>query len=109
MTSLPQIFAETFGFTIEEAIKKSLEKGWRIRGDELLKLHTVGDKNVYFKGRGVDKKAFHIAEVLFDPSFWIHFGKAEGWGLDEPNKMWLHYQHRFIDAIAEDYQKGKIT
>lgn len=95
----------------ERWIRDAVAGGWSIRGDRYLTLRAVGKINLYFTGRGVHKKTFHIAEALLDPLAWQAVGKVKGWtgfhdheydndGIIPMNEI-LYRQHLFIDLLAE--------
>jgi len=71
--------------TIDKALKKSIEGGWK----------------------GLFNKE-DCCEILLDPEFWQCLGMAMGWeNKPLPNRrkivgcQWLSYWHSFIDYLAE--------
>ena len=62
--------------TIQEATKKSVEGGWNPLNSP------------------------QWQHGFLDPLYWQCLGKTLGWGNDG-NSVWLYYQHRFIDHLAE--------
>lgn len=98
--------------TIETAIKKAIEGGWR--SDDPM---VVDGSERYVNMVGYEK-------ILLDPTFWQCLGKAMGWtkqtqevqldgfnleamnnGCSSTTKdieyNWLYYWHRFIDHLAD--------
>ena len=98
--------------TIQEAIKKAIEGGYKMFGSV--------NKSNYWNGED-----FNLLEKLFlDPEFWKCLGKAMRWGkntlcpLCEAEygeefvpPMWQRYWHKLIEYLAdgksaEDYFKN---
>ncbi|HVB33734.1 MAG TPA: hypothetical protein VNJ52_05090 [Patescibacteria group bacterium] len=70
--------------TIEQAIKKAIEGGWKDKWD-------------------LDPENRHGSDVFLDPSFWQSLGKALGWGENDTahRNEWISRWHDFIDHLAE--------
>jgi hypothetical protein len=84
--------------TIQDAIQKSIEGGWK-KGQEL---HSIQAK-IWFKRdyHGLNlKRGVSFSEALLDPSFWVSLGKSLGW--DDPNKATAGYI-TYYEATGEDY------
>ena len=94
--------------TIQQAIEKAIEGGYR----------PTGDKNDYRTELVI--RAMRKEAILLDPLFWQALGKAMGWlkytrddecsadNLDikeisnqKWNETWLYHWHRLIDHLAE--------
>jgi hypothetical protein len=87
--------------TIQEAVKKSIEHGYSLRG--------IGPSGFY---ELLDR---YSSDVFLDHLFWQSLGKAMGWdgfevftcGCSDVRKMkgqrriWIGKWHRFIDHLAE--------
>jgi len=87
--------------TIEQAIKKAIESGYKNKGN-------YG----FVDGTG---KLEYDDGIFLDPTFWQSLGKALGWGYivvcpvcDESDyektrnvEEWLYHWHKFIDYLAE--------
>jgi hypothetical protein len=88
--------------TIQEAVKKSIEHGYSLRG--------IGPSGFY---ELLDR---YSSDVFLDPLFWQSLGKAMGWEfvskerkvqytknhkLNSYSQEWLYQWHRFIDHLAE--------
>jgi hypothetical protein len=77
--------------TIQEAVKKSIEHGYSLRG--------IGPSGFY---ELLDR---YSSDVFLDPLFWQSLGKALGWRQDEDQwgdrAEWVSQWHRFIDHLAE--------
>jgi hypothetical protein len=103
--------------TIEQAIQKALDTGWKPVGFEdvnIKKVITIDQQAVllnvmwetgkYHKRDGIDS-----ARVFLDPLFWQALGKATGWEeyyghWFRPRKsvpQWRFEMHRFIDHLAD--------
>lgn len=72
---------------METPIKKAIKEGYEYK--------RIGDMYV---------------DPYLDPLFWQALGKACGWRMEDPfnrentgdrKEAWLHYWHRFIDALSE--------
>ena len=107
--------------TIQEAIQKAIEGGWRYRNSDNIEIFpseiaTVPRCLVAFKD-GYNEYV-HVAVFLLDPLFWQSLGKAMGWekqyeedaqdctgeGCSHETwgeEKWILEWHRFIDHLAE--------
>lgn len=96
--------------TIEEAIRKAVEGGWRSAYyRSVLELNPNNKVGVH----PVVRSSLTHLEIFLDPAFWQSLGKAIGWGIDEiegrfwkagmdgKKEAWLAQWHRFIDHLAE--------
>ncbi|KKN71723.1 hypothetical protein LCGC14_0417890 [marine sediment metagenome] len=94
--------------TIEQAIEKAIEGGWKP------KVHRH-----YSLSQEKDYRDMWEAYTLLDTSFWQSLGKAMGWGktgLGQYKKFnsdyqWQHHWHSLIDFLSdggsiEDYFKS---
>lgn len=73
--------------TIQEAIKKAIEGGWK-------------ESSSWFDGVIIKQKAF------LDPIFWQALGKSLGWedfmgGYEDRCFGWVYQWHSFIDHLAK--------
>lgn len=109
-------FQETFGYSLEEAMKKALKAGYQL--ERLPDMYVTPARRF-----GLETVNRMLREhVLFDPHFWVALGKAEGWGVTHIGTTgspirelknttyqkhtcgrcipaWQYMQHRLINTI----------
>ena len=96
--------------TIQQAIEKAIEGGWK---KELYDVQVDSKEGVFFQ-EGLYH--FKFPEVFLDPLFWQSLGKSMGWEevLEVKNYQsisyeywkgrpeWIFRWHLFIDHLAEE-------
>lgn len=98
---------------MENAIKKSIEGGWKWNNRETKYEKFYYDRYLFAIDGGSRTQLLSMGDIVIDPLFWQAVGKAEGWGItgycwgcgydegatsDTPE--WLVNWHHFIDKIA---------
>lgn len=99
---------------MENAIKRSIEGGWKFKGYKTLKVESTSMGNgvyqIIFEDKaGEDYNLVEQQVILLDPEFWKCLGRAEGWvnqrtrnqidQLEIVNR-WEAEWHFFIDHLA---------
>ncbi len=91
--------------TIQTAIEKSIEGGWKYANINKRTLKVNGDF-VTWEGKGTfDQRIIQVFILI--PSFWQALGKSMGWAKDltesgKPSQIgYLMYWHDLIDHLAE--------
>ena len=110
--------------TIQEAIQKAIDGGWRINGETPKYVGGFGNIELQDKvcfeidGEYGDCSGYPIESALMDPLFWKALGKSMGWdkavygyGPGMPKTYWESEWHQLINHLAaggtiEDYFKN---
>lgn len=94
--------------TIQQAIEKAIEGGWKpVLWIDIWKAgdtHDLGVVIIY--GMEGERVPVLIDRVVLKPDFWQALGKSMGWeaGIDTypyKNVAWIRKWHYFIDHLAE--------
>lgn len=83
--------------TIQQAIQKAIEGGWKT-----IRKNLDGSPSAI-------KETQEIHQVLLDPLFWQSLGSALGWEKEDKinylsvsftRKSWFYYWHRLLDYLS---------
>jgi len=98
--------------TIQEAIKKAVEGGYRLNGADERDTDEAGVHRACFawtRNAPDSPWVAGVKEALLDPHFWRALGLALGWHERVETKYLIYQQwwrqpwHRFIDHLADGY------